>query len=435
MAFNILFSLLINASASLANQKAQIATQKASDADGSAHYTNTKAQNENSAYNLVYEKQFHQTLLAENLHAGFHIYDYLDSYFVPKINVFPQTNYGRIINPIFRLSKLFFTNYLIVDYMLTMNHELGHGYRMIEAGGSIIGITYNMPPPFNNEFSYISLNYPENFTKQQGLMINLGGSESNLIFSDLMRKNILLDQKFNYKYSWPYMYSSGDMPGYTAFITNPAGDPIRYRKNLNILYGDGKEVLTREKMRNYSLLALWTDPMNYYALKAVFYDYVVKGKNSSKVSMLSLKNGLKYLPRFRFEYTPYGPELVYQNYFKFDSTLMQFSFSHSDSELPDSWRIAANIWNIKSTEKLSFNFSGQIWHQPEIQFYQNDKLINVDGLGGKIISTINYEIVKNKHLYGMTFQIGYKSNGYSLGERLKEGLIIRSGLFFQLGNN
>ena len=46
--------------------------------------------------------------------------------------------------------------------MLTMNHELGHGYRMIEAGGSIIGITYNMPPPFNNEFSYISLNYPEN---------------------------------------------------------------------------------------------------------------------------------------------------------------------------------------------------------------------------------------------------------------------------------
>ena len=112
----------------------------------------------NSAYNLVYEKQFHQTLLAENLHAGFHIYDYLDSYFVPKINVFPQTNYGRIINPIFRLSKLFFTNYLIVDYMLTMNHELGHGYRMIEAGGSIIGIKYNMPPPFNNEFSYISLN-------------------------------------------------------------------------------------------------------------------------------------------------------------------------------------------------------------------------------------------------------------------------------------
>ena len=188
-------------------------------------------------------------------------------------------------------------------------------------------------------------------------------------------------------------------------------------------------------MRNYSLLALWTDPMNYYALKAVFYDYVVKGKNSSKVSMINFKNGLKYLPRFRFEYTPYGPELVYQNYFKFDSTLMQFSFSHSDSKLKDSWRIAANIWNVKPTDKLSFNFSGQIWHQPEIKFHQNDKLKKIDCLGGKVISTINYDILKNKHHYGLTFHLGYKTNGYSLGERLSEGLIVRSGLFFKLGNN
>jgi hypothetical protein len=297
----------------------------------------------NSAYNILYEKQFHQNIVAENIHAGLHIYDYIDSSLIPKINYFPQSNFGKIINPIFRLSKLFFTNYLIIDYMLTMNHELGHGYRMIEAGGVIKEIIYNMPPPFTYEFSYIRLEYPINFTKQQKLMINLGGFESNLIFSDLMRKNILLEMKFNYNFSWPYLYSSGDMPGYTAFIINPNSDPNQYRQNLNTLYGDDKDVLTREKIRNYSLLALCTDPMNYYALKAVFYDYVIKGKNSSKVSMINLKNGLKYLPRFRFEYTPYGPELVYQNYFKLDSTLMQFSFSHSDSELPGSWRIAANI--------------------------------------------------------------------------------------------
>ena len=389
----------------------------------------------NSEYNILYEKQFHQKIVAENLHAGFYLIDYVDSLFIPKINIPLSNNLGKIINPIFRLSRLFLTNYLITDYMLTMNHELGHGYRMIEAGGSIKEIIYNMPPPFTNEFSYISLNWPTNFTKQQGLMINLGGSESNLVFSDLMRKNILLEMKFNYNFSWPYLYSSNDMPGYTAFIKNLGSDPNQYRYNLNTLYGVDKDVLTQEKIKYYSYLALFTDPMNFYALKSVFYDYLVKGKHSSKVEMINLNNRLKYLPRFRFEYTPYGPELVYQNYFKFDSTLMQFSFSHSDSELPDSWRIAANIWNIKSTDKLSFNFSGQIWHQPEIEFYHNDKLINVDGLGGKIISTINYEIIKNKHLYGLTLHIGYKSNGYSLGERLKEGLILRSGLFFQLGNN
>ena len=114
---------------------------------------------------------------------------------------------------------------------------------------------------------------------------------------------------------------------------------------------------------------------------------------------------------------------------------MQFSFSHSDAELPDSWRVTANIWNMKSTDKLSFNILGQIWHQPEIEFYQNDKLMNAEELGGELITTINYNMIKNKHLYGLTLQIGYKSSGYVLGEQISKGMILRGGLFFKLDNN
>ena len=398
-------------------------------------FITTILSSEQSKYNIIYQKQFQQNITAENFLAGFHLFGYVDSLFIPKINFSSQNKFAKIANPIFRLSKLFFTNYLITDYVLTMNHELGHGYRMIEVGGTINKIVYNMPPPFTNEFSHISLNWPTNYTKQQILMINLGGSESNLIFSDLMRKNILLNEEFNYTFSWPYLYSSNDMPGYTAFIKNPASDPNQYRRNLNTLYGENNKVLTRIKIRNYSYLALFTDPMNFYALKSVFYNYLIRGNRGSKVRMIKLNNRLKYLPRFRFEYTPYGPELVYQNYFKLDSTLIQFSFSHSDSELPASSRIKANIWNIKYTDKLSFNFSGQIWKQPEIKFYKNNKLINVDGLGGQLITTVNYGMIKNKNLYGLTFQIGYKSIGYTLGEQLNKGMIIRGGLILKLGND
>ena len=388
-----------------------------------------------STYNIIYQKQFYHNITAENFNAGFHLYDYLDSLIIPKINFVPHNRIRKVINPIFRISKLFFTNYLITDYLLTMNHELGHGYRMIEAGGTIKKIVYNWPPPFSNDFSYITLDRPTNFTKQQELMINLGGSEINLVFSDVMRKNILLDGKFKYNYSFAYLYSSNDMPGYTAFVTRPAGDPVRYRQNLNELYTSSGKVLTRDKIRNYSYLALFTDPMNFYALKSIFYDFVIKEENDSKVKMINFNNRLKYLPRFRFEYTPYGPELIYQNYFKLDSSLIQFSFSHSDLELPNSLRISANIWNIRYTDKLSFNLSGQIWDQPEIKFYQNDKFVNVDGLGGQLITTVNYDMIKTENLYGLTIQIGYKSNGYALGEKLRKGMILRGGLFFQLGNN
>jgi len=419
------FSVYLNASASLTNEKSL-------DADRSVQYTNAKAQNVYSRYNLVYEEQFHQNILPENLNTAFYLYDYIDSLLRPKAYSVFQDNY---FNSLLRLSKIFFTNYLVTDYMLTMNHEFGHGYRMIEAGGAIKKIVYNWPPPFSNNFSYITLDYPANFTKQQELMINLGGSEINLVFSDIMRKNILLEERFKYNYSFAYLYSSNDMPGYTAFVTRPEGDPARYRQNLNEFYYSDRKFLTRDKIKNYSYLALFTDPMNFYALRSIFYDYVIKGENSSKVEMINLNSRLKYLPRFRFEYTPYGPELVYQNYFKFGSTLAQLSYSHSDPELPESWRLAANVWNIKLMENLSFNFSGQIWRQPEIEFYKNDKLINVDGLGGEFISTFNYDMIKKKHLYGLTFQIGYKSSGYSIGEQLYKGMIMRGGVFFQLNKD
>ena len=39
-----------------------------------------------------------------------------------------------------------------------------------------------------------NIRIPSKFHKQQELMINLGGSEINLVFSDIMRKNILLEE-------------------------------------------------------------------------------------------------------------------------------------------------------------------------------------------------------------------------------------------------
>jgi len=386
-----------------------------------------------SRYNIIYEKQLGQNFVSENFNAGFHILDYADSLFIPKKINKAKNGFAKVINPIFRFSKLFLSNYLITDYTMTMNHErFGHGYRMLEAGGSFNKIVYNLPPPFTNKFSNISLNYPSNFTKQQEILTTLGGSETNLVLTDVMRKNILLDERFNYNFGLAYLYGSNDMPGYTAFVNNPNADPIQYRQNINELYGD--ESLTRKKMRTYSLIALLTDPINFYAFKTVFYDYIIKGRHSSRIGMIKLSSTLKYLPRFRFEYTPYGPELVYQNYFKLNSKLMLFSFSHSDPNLPNSWRITSKIWNLKLSNQISLNFLGQMWEQPNIEFYQNDKLIASEGFGGQIISTINYDIIKGKNLYGFTLQTGYKSTGYAIGEQLNKELIIRGGMTFKLGN-
>ena len=386
-----------------------------------------------SRYNLIYEHQLGMNMATENFVAGFHVFDYFDSLYVPKKIITKDNNLDFVINPVYRFGKLFLTNYLLTDFAMTMNHErFGHGYRILEAGSKITEIVYNPPPPFSTDFSYISWDANLNMTPQQELANRFGGSEANLVFSDVLRKNILLDERFSYNYTLAYLYSSNDAPGYAAFVSNPNSDPIQYSQGLNNFYGGSS--LTKRKVRTYSLITLLTDPINFYALKSVFYDYLILGKHATQVGMINLSSKIKYLPRFRFENTPYGIELVLQNYMKINKKLIQMNFSHSDGTFFPSWRILANVWNIKKGENVSFSISGQIWQQPEIEFYVNDLLTRSQDLGGQFIIGTNCDIKSYDHLIGVTLHAGYKTKGYSLGEQLNKGIILRGGLTFKLRN-
>ena len=387
-----------------------------------------------SRYTCTCESQKGQFYSGENINACFHATDFVDTLLFPT-KIKQEGSGSQVINTAYRFSKLLLTNYVLTDYIMTMNHErFGHGYRALQAQGNIIGITYNPPPPFGNEFSFISLEGLEGATNQERLLMTMGGSEANMVVSDIMRKNFLLDGSLNYNFAAAYLYGSNDMPGYTAFVKNEFGDPNTYRRNINEFYFQ-RESLTQSRMRTISLFALLTDPINFYAFKSLFYDYLLYGKRSTKVKFIPISDNVGLLPRFRFEYTPYGPELVYQSYFKKGKQLYQTSFSHGDGTFYSSWRVGARAWNLKPIERLSFNVVTELWDQPQIDFYSDDDLVRNSGLGGLFNITANYDFLRDYGAYsllGATLQAGYKTAGYSLGEQLSAGPILRAGLSFKL---
>ena len=63
--------------------------------------------------------------------------------------------------------------------------------------------------------------------------MTLGGSEANMVLSDMMRKNMLLDGVFDYNFALAYLYGSNDMP---EFVQNPFSDPNTYRREINEFY-------------------------------------------------------------------------------------------------------------------------------------------------------------------------------------------------------
>ena len=51
-----------------------------------------------SRYNLIYEPQLGQNFAAENLNAGFHLLDYVDSLAVEKRIIKTENTFAKVIN-------------------------------------------------------------------------------------------------------------------------------------------------------------------------------------------------------------------------------------------------------------------------------------------------------------------------------------------------
>ena len=84
---------------------------------------------------------------------------------------------------------------------------------------------------------------------------------------------------------------------------------------------------------------------------------------------------------------------------------------------------------------MSLNVVTEFWDQPQIDFYSDQALVRNGGFGGLFNVTANYDFLSDYGSYsllGATIQAGYKTAGYSLGEQLSSGPILRAGLSFKL---
>ncbi len=388
--------------------------------------------NAQSRYHIIYESNMGMKFGSENISTIHYLWQSFDNRFIPT-NIFKSK--AKILDIGYRLTKLFFTDYPIGFLLMVWQHErFGHGARAYEFGVKNTKTYVDVPPPFSFKLSVgFSKTISSKWTPQQRITYLIGGSEASILLSNTIRKNILLDNKINHQSAFFYLYSNNDLSGYTAFINSLSNkgaimDPIAYVENINDFYGKNK--LSLEKLRLYGIFSLILDPMNYYAFNSIFNGYIYNGRASSDIYLIPLSENFKYLPKAGFNLAPYGVEISLQNYFKYNAQLYSFDISHTDGTLESAWRLSANGWNILKFDKFSFNFEGQMWYQPRIEFYKKDILKYSEGMGAMLLTTIYYDFIDTGKRFGVVFQTGYKSRGFVKGEILDKGLILRGGLSF-----
>ncbi|NOX46298.1 MAG: hypothetical protein GXO89_04895 [Chlorobi bacterium] len=381
----------------------------------------------------MYEKGFSAHSGAENLIAANYLYATLDKNYIPTDIFKEKKTVGKLGNMAYRFAKFWYIDFELSAWAFRAQHEyFGHTVRAKQAGyydaWPVIGYPYYSK---DKGLTYRGerIGYSSN---QENKLINSGGTEANIIIAENIFIKTLLSNRILYQQSLLYI-GNNTYQSLGILLSNNISDiqDIKYY-NKYVIYNANDEKLQRQ-FKTIALIELLTDPMNYVSLYSIFKNYIYEGKHGTKIPMLRIGKKIRYLPDFRYVLASYSPELMYENYFRFDDKLLNITIRHAALTSHKSFGVTASLYNYSISKRLSFDTQVSYWTQPEIKIYNdaNEKTtFDENSLGLAFIQSTYYRIV-NKNDFSLMIAVGYKTGGYLEGEILDEGLILRGGLSFR----
>jgi len=332
---------------------------------------------------------------------------------------------------LWRATKQAFVYDLLASWFTVAQHEFfGHGYRIRDLGSGVASVTkYKI----GLESGYTQFVTNPGITLSQNLAITIAGLESNYIFSREMKKQwVRSNQVFaregalyrlNALVSLLYSMSSDSFTSISPFQLTPdhesSHDLTRYVALLNIAYP--QKEFTRGRLDALILLNL-LDPTLYFSLAADLA-YVLIGRDTLPIPMLKFKS-LKFLPNWRVELSPFGPEHYFEVFSTFKNRFI-YIYGRGGKHGPNSYFGAGlDIRNLTKLGPIDLEAKLEAWKQPKmaLSLYEAIPTSNLIGVLGSV--TANYDMKAG----GLFVELGGKTEGFVPGQSLKDALIFRLGL-------
>jgi len=330
---------------------------------------------------------------------------------VSKMN----TKAGNVTRGVFNFGTVFLT--------MLWSHEFGHSLRAKQIGGKFNIHNFGLPVP------YTTADLPPNVSLTEEAIFSAAGFEVNYINirtlqSQFIRQNGLWNEDLSLSFANRLMY-----PLYTTLIVRidpedpqvwieTAGDPVHYilpvfknYSNNQVFMSDG--TVNPELVAFYNQASIFgsffqlLDPQFYREVGAAF------GKSSKTRRPIFLigdyGNGWTYGTLFNA--SPLGYELYMQNYIHLKDNqyglYLKYGRPYKNIGLGLSMNDAIKYRKFKTDLLL------EIWQQ--------------DLFGNGISAELNGQL-KVSEMFGINFNLGYKTKGYLLGKQLDSGLNLGAGI-------
>lgn len=344
-----------------------------------------------------------------------------------------QTLGGLLLGASYRLAKGILLDSPWSQFETVVVHEVfGHGARAREFGGSP---TYDIgwPAPYGSGGGKTRPGFARSITLHERNALFIAGIEGSQVVSTELVETIVLKRSMSYREGLRCIRALADLFENLQASQDgrqPRSDTENYVYGLNRLYATSdNSAASVARIKRHS----WVHLMNPFLAYAVFsiahYGFTSSPENS--VPMLHLGSDARYLPWFRYRYTPYGPEYVSEHIVSTPNGLVHLSLFRDDQREITSWGASALVLRALDWRDSYLSVSGTLWSQPPLVLeVQTIGLMDARRGGSCILKLVSRLTSWAPHGYRISSSValGYKSNGFVEGEELSEGPILRLGL-------
>lgn len=337
--------------------------------------------------------------------------DEFDSLVVSKMN--PKA--GSISKGLFNFATTYLT--------MLWSHEFGHSLRAKQVGGKFNIHNFAVPVP------YTTADLPTNISLVDEAIFVTAGFEVNYlniraIQSQFVRQNGLWNEDLAFSFANRLMY-----PIYTSLIVpidpkeknvwiETAGDPVHYILPVFKNYASN-QTFNPDSTVNSGLVDLY----NQAAIFAAFFQlldpqfYREVGASFGKSSKIrrpifligDFNNGWTYGTLFNA--SPLGYELYMQNYIHLNNKQYGVYLKYG---MPfENYGLGLSMNNVLDFNNFKADVITEIWQQ--------------DIFGNGVSIELSGQWKLSEHV-GMSYTMGYKTEGYVLGKQLKAGVNMGAGI-------
>jgi hypothetical protein len=340
---------------------------------------------------------------------------------------------SRSANIAYRWLKLVYFDLPQERWFVVVNHELfGHGGRLRERFSGPIQYRIEAPFPYGHGGGSTSFALNREPTTYELMSASVAGMEADAVSARLVAHSAFVEQRMRPRDAMRYLGFELDTFGYVLGTGDEPEEPGHDVSDFLALYNglamqQGTARLEARTLRREALIAL-ANPVVVHALYAIGR-HVWDGAEGIRVRAISIA-GVRYLPIFRYQLTPYGTEWSVTNELagRIRPTQIEVRVGRSAGARP--WGLGVRQYELVRWGNWGLDLGVEVWAQPPVA-ERTPTMVTADlQLGGEVGGRAERPLPRLWFNRAASFivDVRVKTAGFVPGEPLGRGAVMRAGV-------